>query len=982
MDKKTIFIKTDKGEREATELSGDLKRAMSLIDNKSTVDELSRRAPPSLRDSLHDVLEELVAGGYIRDKDKPLVEPKIAAPKITPPKMFVPKPKPSAPQPSEELDFTSIMSAAPAPDSAELAAKQKAKEAARGRAELEAAVAEAKAKAKAEAEAKAEAKARQEAEIAARARAEAEAKAKHEAAIREQAEAKAKQEAAARVQAEQVAAKAKAELEAAARAKAEAEARVRAEIEAAARAKQEAEAKAKQEAEAARLKAEQEAARVKAELEAAAKAKAEAEAARIKAEQEAERVRVELAAAKARADAEAKALAEARAKQEAEEKARQEAEAARLKAEKEAAAARLKAEQEAAAHAEAEARIQREAEEKARQEAEAARLKAEQEAARIKAEQEAAAKARADAEAKALAEVRAKQEVEEKARQKAEEQAKRAEQEARAQVVAQAAPEVAPVFEINLNSFLGGAEQVAESAAPEVDLASQERAKAEAKAKHEAEQRSAAEAKADAERKSKEDAVAEMARMKAEAEKARKKAEEEARRKAEEQALAEEQEKAWAEAEQRAQVQTKIEAEQAAQQAALSQARAAQKPVSRTRRAPLPLGKIIFSLVALALVVLVVLPYVYPLQEYIAPLEQRLSAQVKQPVRIGGMNAASFPPKLQLQSVTVGGAQEVKVGSVVLSFDFLSLLSDVKVINNADLQDVSIDGRVLDTQMASLKLLGGDMQYPVRNLTLQRVKIATDEVALPVFSGIAEIDAKGAFSRVSLHSPDDKYSIDLQSKQGRWQLGLSLKEAGLPLLPGIVFSDLNAKGDLGDGEVNFTEMDGHLYNGILLGSAKLNWRKGWQLQGRLEAKTFELNKMFPSYGVEGELFCDGSFTLAGSKLSQLGDAPRLDASFSVKKGVINGIDMVETARLGSRENLVGGRTHFDDMIGLVQLENHAVHFRQVKIISGMLSANGSFDVSPGKQLSGDFNAEIKMRAGNNQLTLFGSLGETKLRAGR
>lgn len=1003
MDKKIIFIKTDKGEREAAELSGDLKRVMSLIDNKSTVDELNRRAPPSLRDGLHDVLEELVSGEYIRDKDKPLVEPKIAAPKITPPKMFVPKPAP--PPPSEELDFTSMTGAASPLNAVELAAKQKAEEAARGRAELEAAVAEAKAKASAEAEAKAGAKAKQEAEIAARARAEAEAKAKHEAVIREQAEAKAKQEAAARMQAEQMAARAKAELEAAAKAKAEAEARVRAEIEAAARAKQEAEAKAKREAEAARLKAEQEAARVKAELEAAAKARAEAEAARIKAEQEAERVRQELAAAKVRAEAEAKALAEARARQEAEEKARREAEAARLKAEQEAAAARLKAEQEAAAHAkaEAEARIQREADEKARQEAEAGRLRAEQEAAaRAKAESEAKTQreaeeiARHEAESARLkaeqevAKLKSQQEAEAKARaakaakQEDEEQAKRAEREAQSIAAKErAAPEAPAAFEINLNSFLGGeADSVTQTAHHVAETALQERAEAEAKAKHEAEQLAAVEAKADAGKKSKANAAAEMARMKAEAEAARQRAEEEARRKAEEQALAKEQESAWAEAEQRAQAQAKIEAEQVAQQAALSQAKAAQKPVSRTRRAPLPLGKIAFSLIALALVVLVVLPYVYPLQEYVAPLEKRLSAQLKQPVRIGGMSAASLPPKLQLQSVTVGSAQEVKVGSIVLNFDFLSLLSEIKVISNADLQDVSIDGRVLDKQMVSLKSLGGDPQYPIRNLTLQRVKIVADEVALPVFSGIADIDAQGGFSRVSLHSPDDKYSIDLQSKQGRWQLGLSLKETSLPLLPGIVFSDLNAKGDLGDGEVNFTEMDGHLYNGILLGSAKLNWRKGWQLQGRLEAKTFELNKMFPSYGVEGELFGEGTFTLTGTKLSQLGDAPRLDASFSVKKGVVNGIDMVETARLGSRENLVGGRTHFDDMIGLAQLENHAIHFRQLKVVSGMLSANGSFDVSPDKQLSGDFNAEIKMRAGNNQLTLFGSLGETKLRAGR
>ena len=196
-----------------------------------------------------------------------------------------------------------------------------------------------------------------------------------------------------------------------------------------------------------------------------------------------------------------------------------------------------------------------------------------------------------------------------------------------------------------------------------------------------------------------------------------------------------------------------------------------------------------------------------------------------------------------------------------------------------------------------------------------------------------------------------------------------------------MFSDLSAKGDLSDGEVNFTEMDAHIYNGILLGSAKLSWRKGWQLQGSLEAKSFDLDKMFPKYHVEGEMYGEGTFSMTGAKLSQMDDAPHLDGSFTVKKGTVN-IDMVETARLLSRENLVGGRTHFDDMIGLVQLDNHVLHFRQLKIVSGMLSASGSFDVSSSNQLSGNFNAEIKMRAGNNPLTLYGTLAEPKLRAGR
>lgn len=968
MDKKTVFIKTAKGEQDFSNLSGDLRRAMSLIDNKSTVDEISRRAPPSLRDDLYEVLGELVAGEYIRDKNRP-AEAKIVAPKITPPKITAPKmfvPKQSAPSKSEELDFTSLASKPafnPATaartmgkdDEAELARaeleiamaqsgmkpvveeeaskeeKLRAKVAAaeRARSELEAGIDASKARASADAAAKAEAKARHEADIAARARAAAESKAMQEAANREQAEAKAKLEAAARMRAEQdaarEAAKAKAALEAVAKSKAEADARVRAEIETAARARQVAEAKVKQEAEVARLKAEQ---------EAAAKAKAEAEAARVKAE---------LEAAKARAEAEA--LAAALAKQEAEERAR------------------------------------REAEERARREAEAARLKAEQEAqaARIKAEQEAAARALLEAEAKSRAEAAASREAEERIRKEVVAAAAAQEALARANSQKQADKGASTSsFKIDLDSFLNEEQTPTQPVTRPVDQA----AEAEAKARQKAEQSAVAEAKAEAEKKPKQDMAAEMARLKAEADVARQKAEEEERRRVEERALADEQAKAWAEAEQRALAQAKIEAEQAAQQAALSQAKAANKSVPRKRREPLPLGKIAFGLVVLALIAVVVLPYVYPLQDYIAPLEQRLSAQLKQPVRIGSMSAASIPPKLQLQNVTVGIEQEMKISNVVLSVDLLSLLSETKVISDAQLDDVSIKGNQLERLAPSLRLLGGDKQFPVRHLTLQNVKIVTDEVALPSLSGVAELDAQGAFTRIALHSADEKYSVDLQPDQGRWQLGVSLKETSLPLLPDIVFSDLSAKGILGDGEVNFTEMDAHIFKGILLGSAKLNWRKGWQLQGRLEAKTFELDKMFPQYGIKGEMYGEGTFTLSGDKLSQFGGARRLEASFSVKNGEIGAIDMVETARLLSRENLVGGRTRFDDLIGTVRVENGASDFRQLKIVSSMLSASGSFDVTPTGQLSGNLNAEIKMRAGNNQLTLFGTLAEPKLRAGR
>ncbi|CAH1212694.1 conserved hypothetical protein [Candidatus Nitrotoga sp. BS] len=84
MDTKITFIKTSKGEDESNRitnyLSNDIKRAFCLIDNKSTVKVLMKRAAPSLSESLEYLLQELINGGFIQDKDKVSYVANIAIP--------------------------------------------------------------------------------------------------------------------------------------------------------------------------------------------------------------------------------------------------------------------------------------------------------------------------------------------------------------------------------------------------------------------------------------------------------------------------------------------------------------------------------------------------------------------------------------------------------------------------------------------------------------------------------------------------------------------------------------------------------------------------------------------------------------------------------------------------------------------------------------------------------------------------------------
>ncbi|MDP2759826.1 MAG: hypothetical protein Q8O64_05390 [Sideroxyarcus sp.] len=844
MDKKTIFIKTSKGESEVSSMSGDMKRVLLLIDGTSNLNNVIKRAPPSLRGDLSEIIQRLLDAELINDKAKVNAAVNIVSPKIVAPKKE---------QAGEELDFTQVSAA---PGAAELAAgagKEKV------RADLQ------------EADKRKEdaaAKARQQAEIAAKAKAEAEA----------------------RLRAGQEAA------------------RVKAELEVAAKVRRQMEENAKREAEAARIKAEQEAARIKAEFEAAARAKAKAEAALRKAEAEAARVKAELEAARARAEAEARALAEERARIEAEERKRRE----------EAEAARIKAEEEAAARARAE-------EERQRQEAEAARIRAEEEAA---------------------------------ARARAEEERKRQEAAARPSTNSSFKIDLAALKEVASAPVMVQQDGPAHAAEPVQQIS--------------------AEKQKDKTRQP--DIAAEMARLKAEQDAEQLRVQREALNQEEAQRLAAEQGAAWAEAEQRAAQQSKLEAEQAALQAALAQAKAQQKAPGPRQRRPLPLGKIVGGLAGLALVLIFVLPLLWPMDEYISPVEQHLSARLGQPVKIGGLNVSLLPlPKMEIRQITVGPNQQLAVAGAVLRFDPLSLFSPNKVIDETELQGVVVEGKGLEQVMGWLNGLNGDTLFSLRQMPVHDLQIKMTGIALPQLKGSALFEG-GEFSRLVLHDEADKLHVDLKSVSGRLQIAFGIRESTLPLLPQILFSDFNAKGEIMEGGMVLSELDAHAYNGIWSGSGKLSWRNEWRLEARINAKTMELDKMFPQYGVNGEVFADGIFSSHSASLSGLADAMRLEATFEAKRGVINGIDMVETARLLSREHLVGGRTHFDQLNGSVLLENHVLRLRRVKISSGMLNASGSLDISGEGYLSGNFDSEIKMRAGNNSLVLSGTLKEPRLQA--
>lgn len=1009
MDKKTVFVKTDTGESEASghsdALYGDSKRILMLVDDESTVGEISKRAPPSLRETLNNVLQELVDGGYIRDMRAPVnVAPKSTLKISTPAlKMAVPKaapapftPPPSAPpvmqKPVPQKPVTKPIEPAKFDGDSDLdfsfitSSTDNKKEQAVGA--VEKAAAEALAKKEAE-----RLKAEQAAQIEATAKA---VKLK----AYEEAKERAKKEVAAK----------------AAQQKAEEEAKTRAEL-AATQARVEAEARTR--------------------IEAEVKGKQEAEAARLKAEKEAEKIRLELAAAKAKAEEEMRNRleAEARAKSEEEARKKREAEAERLRVEKQRAEleiARIKAEAELKmreeaelrVRAEVEARVQAEAAERAKREAEAERLRiekerAELEIARLRAVTE--QKMREESEIRIRAELDARQKAEELAKQSA---LSKVRQDGGSgtganQILAEE-EQIDPADKLRqsfINSFAHSKDKNKSSAdsfkldtfsfdvpsqkpdatvppkkveVPPAGVSKVKQAVEQKALKAAEEQRlkaeqEAARLKAEQEQAARHKAEQDAARLKAEHEAYRlKAAQEEGRIKAEAEAqkLADQQAKQWEEAQQRAANQAQMEKERLAKQSAEAQEKPKQKK-SRSPRKSLPVGKIVAGLFTLMLLAVAFLPYIWPLDEYISPLEQEISAQLKQPVKIQKISLVLLPmPKLELHSVSVGSGQELSIGDAVLNFDFSALFAPTKSIGSMALNNVTVSASSLDKAVLWLQAAGGNEKYPVARMEFKSIRLKTDEIKLPLFSGNAKFDAQGNFTEAELKSEDDKYSIVLQSQQSRLQLELSVHENSLPILTNYKFKDFSVSGTINNGEFVFSDLFAHIHGGTITGKGKLGWFNGWKFDGLLNAKSLELQSMFPNFGVTGEVYGDVNVFMYGTALSQLDKAPRMDGTFEAKNGTVNKLDIETTARFGSRQG-GGGRFNFNELSGNLSADNLSQRFNLNKISAGVVSGSGAFEVDVNQKLSGKLLVDIKgMANGKIPMLLSGSPADPQLQTGR
>jgi hypothetical protein len=197
--------------------------------------------------------------------------------------------------------------------------------------------------------------------------------------------------------------------------------------------------------------------------------------------------------------------------------------------------------------------------------------------------------------------------------------------------------------------------------------------------------------------------------------------------------------------------------------------------------------------------------------------------------------------------------------------------------------------------------------------------------------------------------------------------------------------DVTAKGTVNAQGATLSEIDGGLYHGSLKGAARLGWADGWSLQGTFSLAGLDLGALMPvitrDIVMKGRLDAKGSYTMQTRNPGDLLAAPQVTASFHVADGTLGNVDLMRLIQSSPGGRVTGGQTRFTEFKGTLAVAEGRYQFRQLRLSSGPLSAEGSADIGPNGRVTGEASASFRARTAqaHARFAVTGGLGSLELR---
>lgn len=377
---------------------------------------------------------------------------------------------------------------------------------------------------------------------------------------------------------------------------------------------------------------------------------------------------------------------------------------------------------------------------------------------------------------------------------------------------------------------------------------------------------------------------------------------------------------------------------------------------------------------ALVIGLLLILPFLIPMQTYLHQAETIASEKLGQPVTISSAHLFLLPsPRVVASNIVVGAHQELKVESLVVIPTIASLFSQTKILDLHVSKPV-MKKAVLDfiPALAAKKSESREAAaVNIRHIKIDELQLVWPDSKYPSMNVDATLTGDNKLESAIVETVDGKLKADvtpMATPNGDEQLiVVSANKWTLPVGLPLLIDKAKLEMHLKDSKLTIPKIDIALYGGKLTGSIVLDWAKVWRVNGKVDVENLSVQKpssmVSKAVYLSGDLFGKGNFSATAKEAGQLSDRMQSNFQFKVNNGVLHGLDLVKVASLLIKQNQSGGETQFDEFSGVFNSSGKQYHLRNLKISSGLLSATGEVKVKPNKSLDGAVEVEVKSSMG-------------------
>ncbi len=378
-------------------------------------------------------------------------------------------------------------------------------------------------------------------------------------------------------------------------------------------------------------------------------------------------------------------------------------------------------------------------------------------------------------------------------------------------------------------------------------------------------------------------------------------------------------------------------------------------------------------LIAAAVVIglLLILPFLIPMQAYLHKAEKIASEKLGVPVTIHSAHLFLLPsPRVAASDITVGKNQEIRVEGLVVVPTISTLFSATKildlniskpVINKAALEIVS-------ALTAKKQESGEAAAVNIRHIKIDELQLVWPDAKFPIMNAEATLTGANKLESAVVKTMDGKLDAKVTPSDDEQLIVVNANKWTLPVGLPLLIDKAKLEMHLKDSRLTIPNIDIALYGGKLTGDAVLSWQENkeivnWKTSGNLSMDNLSVKEpsslVSRAVYLSGNLFGKGNFSSAAKEAGQLSDNLRTDFKFKVNNGVLHGLDLVKVASLIIKQSQSGGETQFDEFSGVLNSAGKQYNLSQIKISSGLISATGQIKISPKKELDGAVQVKVK-----------------------